>query len=286
MAAERSPRELRLALGEAHERLDLGERHAGTLAARARRPRDERAPVGRRAEEAGRRLGGVLVRRDLLGRPEGAERRAQRPEDLALPLPARVAPDPTDQRDPPPPPPPPRPPRPPPRRQPPGPPPPAPGSPRTRLIGAPPPPPAPATAFTGSPAADSGCAAAKRPSLPITETFTRVLGPFGVSGAPGSPPTHAIAAPRASIGTSAGALAWMTPPCSSRWPARKRVAPTGWTQASTSSGASLPPSVSWRWTSAIIARPPLVTSAASSLSVPDATAPRSCSEPHECPAAR
>src|SRR4051794_41986813 len=116
MAAERSPRELRLALGEAHERLDLGERHAGTLAARARRPHDERAPVGRRAEEAGRRLGGVLVRRDLLGRPEGAERRGPRGGGPAGLLPARRGPGPPGQRGPPPPPPPPRPPPPPPRR--------------------------------------------------------------------------------------------------------------------------------------------------------------------------
>src|SRR4051812_50078955 len=115
MAAERSPRELRLALGEAHERLDLGERHAGTLAARARRPRDERAPVGRRAEEPGRRLGGVLVRRDLLGRPEGAERRAPRGGHPAAPLRAPARPGPAGPRAPPPPAPPPRPPPPPPR---------------------------------------------------------------------------------------------------------------------------------------------------------------------------
>src|SRR4051794_41922336 len=118
MAAERSPRELRLALGEAHERLDLGERHAGTLAARARRPRDERAPVGRRAEEAGRRLGGVLVRRDLLGRPEGAERRAPPRRGPARPPPARAGPDPPRQPRAPPAPPPPRPPPPAPPRQP------------------------------------------------------------------------------------------------------------------------------------------------------------------------
>src|SRR4051812_49973090 len=108
MAAERSPRELRLALGEAHERLDLGERHAGTLAARPRRPRDERAPVGRRAEEAGRRLGGVLVRRDLLGRPEGAERRAPPGPGPGRPLPAPGRPRPAGLPGPPRPPPPPR----------------------------------------------------------------------------------------------------------------------------------------------------------------------------------
>src|SRR4051794_41620503 len=96
MAAERSPRELRLALGEAHERLDLGERHAGTLAARARRPCDERAPVGRRAEEAGRRLGGALVRRDLLGRPEGAERRGVRGDEPYAPFPGPLGSGPAD----------------------------------------------------------------------------------------------------------------------------------------------------------------------------------------------
>jgi hypothetical protein len=109
----------------------------------------------------------------------------------------------------------------------------------------------------------------------VTEARTRALAPFGVGGAPGSLPAQARTAPRPSPWTSAGGLAATPAAWSRRWRARKRVAPTGRTQASTSSGPVSPPSESWRWTSASIARPPLVISAASSLSVPDATAPRS-----------
>ncbi len=150
-----------------------------------------------------------------------------------------------------------------------------PGAIRTQLTTVALPLPAAPSPVTGWAAGDSGCDAPKRPSAPVTDTRTRVLAPFGVEGAPGSPPTHARTAPRPSPWTSAGALAATPSACSRRWAAPKRVAPTGRTHASTSSGPVSPPSESWRWTSAIIARPPLVMSAASSLSVPDATAPRS-----------
>src|SRR3954447_14295945 len=53
-----------------------------------------------------------------------------------------------------------------------------------------------APAFAGWAAPDSACGGPKRPSAPATEARTRVLGPSGVAGAPGSPPTQARIAPR------------------------------------------------------------------------------------------
>src|SRR4051794_28502554 len=90
-----------------------------------------------------------------------------------------------------------------------------------------------ATDLTGRAAGDSAVAGAKRPSGPETDTFTRVLGPSGVAGAPGSPPAQARIAPRPSAGTRAGELAATPSACSRRCPARKRLAPTGRTHAST-----------------------------------------------------
>ena len=159
------PRRSRLALGDPHERLDRADRHARSLALGPRRPQHERPVVGR-AGEAGRRLEACSSGDTASGAPNAP------PTGRSA---ARTWPSPSDA-----------------------------GAIRTQLTIVALPLPAAATALTGWAAGESGCAAPKRPSAPVTDTRTRVLAPSGVAGAPGSPPAHARTAPRPSPWTSAG----------------------------------------------------------------------------------